>query len=55
MHKEVFDVQTCFSHEVQVLGYLKTSEKKVSLIQLYFSTIHNWKGSLKMLHTLTFK
>ena len=37
MHKEVFDVQTCFSHEVHVLGYLKTSEKKASLIQLYFS------------------
>ena len=35
MHKEVFDVQICFSHEVHVLGYLKTSEEKK---QLYFST-----------------
>ena len=25
MHKEVFDVQICFSHQVHVLGYLKTA------------------------------
>ena len=35
MHKEVFDVQICFSYEVHVLGYLKTAEEKK---QLYFST-----------------
>ena len=35
MHKEVFDVQICFSQEVHVLGYLKTSEEKK---QLSFST-----------------
>ena len=35
MHNEVFDVQIWFSHEVHVLGYLKTSEEKK---QLYFST-----------------
>ena len=53
MHKEVFDVQICFSHEVHVLGYLKTAEEKK---QLYFSTQFTiGRKSLKMLHTLTFK
>ena len=38
MLKEVFDVIICLSHEVHELRYLKTSRKKASLIQLYFST-----------------
>ena len=32
MHKEVFDVQICFSHKVHVLGYLKTQKKKSNYI-----------------------
>ena len=35
MHKEVCDVQICFSHKVHLLRYLKTAEEKK---QLYFST-----------------
>ena len=32
MHKEVIDVQICFSHEEHVLGYLKTSEEKKQVL-----------------------
>ena len=52
MHKEVFDAQMFFSQSARVRIFKDLRRKKAII---FFNSIHNWKGSLKMLHTLTFK
>ena len=48
MHKEVFDVQICFSHEVHVLGYLTTSKEKKQVLNNYiFHLISQLEGMFK--------
>ena len=41
MHKEVFDVQICFSHGVHVLGCLKTSEEKKQVFYKYIFQLNS--------------
>ena len=40
MHKEVFDVQM-FSHEVHMLGFLKTSEEKKQVLYNYIFQLNS--------------
>ena len=41
MHKEVFDVQIFFSHEVHVLGFSKTSEEKKQILYNYIFQLNS--------------